>query len=142
MYLGYKWKTEFSELISSLTLILGEKVKANFFEPIEVNNHYLQGFCVTYSTYLGSDKISLIDNLLKELKLNNIFRNKESEYEVLFVICSDKSVMQSFYDKRYEQKVATKVCEGFNYFYDIEVSQEEINKFREEVEASTPRLFV
>lgn len=129
MYLGYSYKKELSILTSKLTLHFNKEINLHFFSEVEVEGKWLQGFCVSGLSQELPRALAL--EMIKDFK--NVFINKENISEVLFVICENKEVLNSWYKMRWDGLVSTKLCREFNYF-ETHIDEKLIIKRRKELE--------
>lgn len=139
MYLGYYHKEELSLLVSRLTLHFQKEIKLYFFSEVEVNGKWLQGFSVSGLNQELS--LSVAQECIKGFK--HIFINKENlPHEVLFVVCENKDVINSWYQMRWEGLVADRVCRKFDFFC-IPADPEDVAEYRALIEIElTDRLCI
>lgn len=113
-YLGYKWQDQVSILASRLTLLLGKEIKLSFLSDTTVKavgqfdtepkEYIVQGFVLS-SGSSHSDKRDQVREMVKDLEC--IHLNEYYNYELAFTVCAYPSVMQAWYDMKYEGDIAT-----------------------------------
>lgn len=150
-YLGYQWQDQVSILASRLTLMLGKEIKLSFLSEATVKavgeydkkpkEYPIQGFCLS-SGCSHSDKRDQIREMIKDLKC--IYLNEEYSYELAFAVCAYPSVMQSYYDMRYEGIVCNNLIhrvggsDALTWMY-TQGKTDEIELIREEIKSTIKR---
>ena len=153
-YLGYKWQDQVSILASRLTLMLGKEIKLSFLSDTTVRaigkydkepkEYPIQGFCLS-SGCSHSDKRDQIREMIKDLEC--IYLNEEYSYELAFAVCAYPSVMQSYYDMRYDGLVADRLIrkvggtDALTRMY-TQGKQDELEILEEEIKSTTKRHLV
>lgn len=151
-YLGYKWQDQVSILASRLTLMLGKEIKLSFLSDATVRaigkydtepkEYMVQGFVLS-SGSSHSDKRDQVKEMLKDLEC--IHLNEEYGYELAFAVCAYPSVMQAYYDMRWEGLVATKFLntiggtDALIWAHTDDKKRHEYDLIREEIKTHTPR---
>lgn len=153
-YLGYQWQDQISILASRLTLLLGKEIKLSFLSDTTVRaigkydkepqEYTIQGFCLS-SGSSHSDKRDQVREMLEDLDC--IHLNEEYGYELAFAVCAYPSVMQAYYDMRWEGLVATQVIhrvggtDAITKMYNTG-KEEEIRLIEEEIKSTLTRHMV
>jgi len=154
-YLGYKWQDQVSILASRLTLLLGKEIKLSFLSSTTVRaigeyytpqpqEYPIQGFVLS-SDSSHSDKRDQIREMIKDLPC--IYLNEEYSCELAFAVCAYPSVMQSYYDMRYDGLVADRLIrkvggtDALTWMY-TQGKRDELKILEEEIKSTTKRHLV